>query len=59
MVNVLQYVIYMNEWNLNWPSNASIAIKTIRTIALGEFINTKKIKKIIFKYYGFDMHVPL
>jgi len=43
MVNTLQFVIYMDEWKVNWPPNASKAIKTIRKIALGEFIDTKKI----------------
>ena len=40
--NVLQFVIYMNEWKINWPANANLAVKTLRTIALGEFIDTTK-----------------
>ena len=42
MINVLQFVIYMNEWKINWPANANLAVKTLRTIALGEFIDTTK-----------------
>jgi hypothetical protein len=27
MINVLQFIIYMNEWKINWPANANLAIK--------------------------------
>jgi len=45
MVNTLQFVIFMDEWKVNWPPNASKALKMIRKIALGEFIDTKKIEQ--------------
>lgn len=58
MVNVLQFVIYMNEWKFNWPPNASIAIKTLRTIALGEFIDLTKPKIKILEFYGLLASLP-
>ena len=39
MVNSLQFIVFMEQWKVNWPPNASIAIKTIRMIALAEFID--------------------
>jgi hypothetical protein len=53
MVNVLQFCIYMLDWHLNWPANASLAIKTLRTFALGEFIDYKKIYNKVLAYYGY------
>jgi hypothetical protein len=44
----------MDQWKLNWPPNASMAIKSIRSIALGEFIDTKALKAKILDYYGLN-----
>ena len=52
MINILQFIIYMKEWKVNWPANASLGIKTMRTIALGEFIDTKKVMGDTLKFYG-------
>ena len=52
MINALHFVIYMDLWKVNWPANAKLAIKTIRTIALLEFINFGAIKNKIFVYFG-------
>ena len=52
MINMLQFVIYMNEWKVNWPANANLAIQTLRTIALGEFFDTTKITNGILNFYG-------
>lgn len=38
MINTLQFVVFFTEWNVIIPPNAEFAIKTFRTIALGEFI---------------------
>jgi hypothetical protein len=53
MINVLQFVIYMKDWRLNWPTNASLAIKTLRTIALAEFIDFKKMGGKVLAFYGY------
>ena len=55
MVNMLQFVIYMNQWKVNWPPNANLAVKTLRTIALGEFIDTNKILNSIVDFYGIQI----
>lgn len=36
MVNTLQFVIFMDDWDVNWPPNASFALRSVRTIALGD-----------------------
>jgi hypothetical protein len=54
MVNSLQFIIFMNQWKVNWPPNASLTIKTLRTIALGEFIDTNKIKSQVYDFYGLN-----
>lgn len=38
MINTLQFVVFFTDWNVQMPPNAILAIKTFRTIALGEFI---------------------
>ena len=58
MVNSLQFVIFMDQWKVNWPPNASLAIKTVRTVALGEFVDTKKIKQKAFDFYGLNQTEP-
>ena len=55
MINVLQFIIYMNEWKINWPANANLAVKTLRTIALGEFIDTTKMMNSVAEFYGIDL----
>ena len=37
---------------MNWPANANLAVKTLRTIALGEFIDTNKMSNSILAFYG-------
>ena len=38
MINTLQFIVFFTDWNAQMPSNASIALQTFRSIALGEFI---------------------
>ena len=38
MINTLQFVVFFTDWQVLIPPNAQLAIKTFRTIALGEFI---------------------
>lgn len=54
MINAMHFVIYMELWKVNWPANAKLAIKTVRTIALLEFINVGKIKNKVLDYFGIE-----
>ena len=38
MINTLQFVVFFTEWEVIIPLNALFVIETLRTIALGEFI---------------------
>ena len=38
MINTLQFVVFFTDWNVSIPPNATLAIRTFRSIALGEFI---------------------
>ena len=38
MINTLQFVVFFTDWDVVIPPNATLAIETFRTIALGEFI---------------------
>ena len=55
MVNVLQFIIYMKKWKVNWPPNASLAVNTLKTIALGEFIDIQKMLKTTLNFYGIEI----
>ena len=41
MINTLQFIVFFTEWKVRIPGNATIAIKTFRKIALGEFIESE------------------
>ena len=38
LINTLQFVVFFSDWQIQLPNNAVIAIKQMRTIALGEFM---------------------
>ena len=38
MINMLQFVVFFTDWKVQIPPTAVLALKTFRTIALGEFI---------------------
>jgi hypothetical protein len=42
-INVLQFLIYLNQWNLSLPANTDKFVGYIKFIARGEFIPKDKI----------------
>ena len=54
MVNALQFVVFMDQWKVNWPPNAHVAIKTIRLVALAEFLDFNRIWDDVKNYFGFS-----
>ena len=56
MINVLQFIIYMNQWKINWPANSHLAVKTLRTVALGEFMDKTKMMNSVAKFYGIHIN---
>ena len=43
MINTLQFIVFFTDWKVRIPTNATIAVKTFRKIALGEFIPSDEI----------------
>ncbi len=39
-VNILQFLVFMTSWNINYPLNALAVLKYLKSIALMEFIPT-------------------
>lgn len=52
MVNVLQFVMYIDKWKVNWAPNANDVLSKIRIIALAEFIDTKVLQDRVLDYFG-------
>ena len=42
----------MKEWKCNWPPNAELAVTTMRSVALGEFIDYSLYTKKVLDFYG-------
>ena len=42
----------MDKWKVNWPPNATVALATVRKIALGEFVDTDALKKKLLDFFG-------
>ena len=45
LINVIQFLIYFNQWLLPFPANALIFLNSFEQVANGEFIPTDDIKK--------------
>jgi hypothetical protein len=52
MVNLLQFLVFIPKWKLNFPYNALAVLNYIKYIALMEFIDTKSIMNSISEGLG-------
>ena len=41
LINTFQFIVFFTEWKVQIPANSLMALDTLRTIALGEFIPTE------------------
>lgn len=53
-VNLLQFLVFMQLWDIYLPSQAQAVIKFLKNIALLEFIPTKQITGTIAFWFGLD-----
>jgi hypothetical protein len=53
-VNMLQFLVFMQLWQIELPENARIVIKFLKSIALLEFIPTAQITGAISEKLGLD-----
>ena len=43
LVNLLQFVVFMQAWIISLPNEAQVFLKTLKTLALFEFLPTEEI----------------
>jgi hypothetical protein len=47
----------MQQWKINWPANATVVLKSLRTLAFAEFIDYTKIGKKVAYFYGIQQPI--
>lgn len=52
MLNLLQFLVFIQKWKFNLPYNAESFLKYIKKLALMEFVNTDPVTKWISKKLG-------
>lgn len=52
LINVLQFVVFMTNWKLDYPSNALTIFKYIKYLALMEFISTTWFTDTLSKWFN-------
>jgi hypothetical protein len=53
-VNMLQFLVFMQLWDIDLPDNALAVMKFLKSIALLEFIPTASITGAISGWFGLD-----
>ena len=53
-MNLLQFLIFMQTWQILLPSTTSIVLKQLKVLALGEFIPTEFFKSTLKKILGLE-----
>ena len=54
MVNLLQFAVFMRIWQVRIPSETDIFLKTLKTLALFEFLPTDQIDDKLIEWFGGD-----
>jgi hypothetical protein len=57
-VNMLQFLVFMQLWQIELPQNAKVVMKFLKSIALLEFIPTEQITGAISGWLGLDSADP-
>jgi hypothetical protein len=52
LVNILQFLVFMSRWKLDYPANTLSVLKFIKTIALMEFMPTGWFTDILSDWFG-------
>jgi len=58
LVNLLQFLVFMQQWTMLYPANALAFLKYIKSIALLEFIPSKEITNKISEWLALDVESP-
>jgi|LauGreDrversion4_2_1035121.scaffolds.fasta_scaffold69472_3 sensor histidine kinase YesM len=54
-VNLLQFVVFMTNWKLDYPANAFSVLKSIKYIALMEFLSTAWFTDTLSKWFNIQI----
>ena len=54
MMALLQFAIFMRDWNFNLPMKGDSWLESLRSLALFEFIETEKIREWFEDVLGID-----
>ena len=54
MVTLLQFVVFMRAWQILLPSKADSFLKSLKALALFEFLPTDQINKWIMDLFGIE-----
>ena len=54
MVTLLQFVVFMRAWQVLLPSKADTFLKSLKALALFEFLPTDQINKWILDLFGIE-----
>ena len=54
IMNLLQFLIFMQTWQILLPSTTSIVLKQLKVLALGEFLPTDFFKSTLKKILGLE-----
>ena len=52
LVNILQFLVFMSRWKLDYPGNTLSVLKFIKMIALMEFMPTGWFTDILSDWFG-------
>jgi hypothetical protein len=52
LINVLQFLVFITKWKLDFPANALSVMQFIKMIALMEFLPTNWFTDILSKWFG-------
>ncbi len=52
LMNILQFLVFMSRWKLDYPANTLSVLKFIKTIALMEFMPTGWFTDILSDWFG-------
>lgn len=58
LVNLLQFLVYMQRWTILYPANSLAFLKYIKSIALMEFIPSKQITDKLSAWLNLDAESP-
>lgn len=54
MVNLLQFIVFMRLWLVKIPAEADMFLKSLRALALFEFLPTDELDSTLMDWFGIE-----